>query len=145
MASARAMHACNTNCEGLNRDTERVSARVQACLREGMRVFPPVPTLTREAERDMDLAGYKVPKGTMLGVAVFSMHNNPAYWQVHAQKDPLLSWRHRRHSQELPGSNAVHDIQAAWRPRGMFWNLCGLVWSICHLHCRGNGLTGASG
>ncbi|BDA40684.1 Cytochrome P450 3A12 [Coccomyxa sp. Obi] len=54
---------------------------LEACLREGMRIFPPVPTLTREAERDMDLAGYKVPKGTMLGVAVYSMHNNPAYWQ----------------------------------------------------------------
>lgn len=47
-----------------------------------MRVYPPVPTLTREAERDMDLGGYKVEKGTMLGVAVFSMHNNPAYWKV---------------------------------------------------------------
>lgn len=55
---------------------------MQACLSEGMRVYPPVPTLTREAERDTDLGGYKVEKGTMLGVAVFSMHNNPAYWKV---------------------------------------------------------------
>ena len=55
---------------------------MQACLSEGMRVYPPVPTLTREAERDMDLGGYKIEKGTMLGVAVFSMHNNPAYWKV---------------------------------------------------------------
>lgn len=47
-----------------------------------MRVYPPVPTLTREAERDMDLGGYKIEKGTMLGVAVFSMHKNPAYWKV---------------------------------------------------------------
>lgn len=62
--------------------TLKGSAWVQACLREGMRIFPPVPTLTREAERDMDLGGHKVPKGTMLGVAVYSMHNNPAYWQV---------------------------------------------------------------
>ncbi|KAK9916733.1 hypothetical protein WJX75_006344 [Coccomyxa subellipsoidea] len=54
---------------------------LEACLREGMRIFPPVPTLTREAERDMDLGGHKVPKGTMLGVAVYSMHNSPAYWQ----------------------------------------------------------------
>ena len=55
---------------------------VQACLSEGMRVYPPVPTLTREAERDMELGGYPIKKGTMLGVAVFSMHNNPAYWKV---------------------------------------------------------------
>ena len=47
-----------------------------------MRIYPPVPTLTREAERDMDLGGYKIEKGTMLGVAVFSMHNNRAYWKV---------------------------------------------------------------
>ena len=55
---------------------------VQACLSEGMRVYPPVPTLTREAERDMELGGYRIEKGTMLGVAVYSMHNNPAYWKV---------------------------------------------------------------
>ena len=55
---------------------------LQACLREGMRVFPPVPTLTREAERDMDLGGYRVQKGEMIGVAVFSMHNNPKYWKA---------------------------------------------------------------
>ena len=47
-------------------------------------MFPPVPTLTREAERDMDLGKYRVQKGEMLGVAVFSMHNNPAYWQARA-------------------------------------------------------------
>ena len=47
-----------------------------------MRVYPPVPTLTREAERDMELGGYCIEKGTMLGVAVYSMHNNPAYWKV---------------------------------------------------------------
>ena len=55
----------------------------QACLNEGMRVYPPVPTLTREAERSIELGGYHIEKGTMLGVAVFSMHNNPAYWKVH--------------------------------------------------------------
>ena len=55
---------------------------VQACLSEGMRVYPPVPTLTREAERDMELGGYRIEKGTMLGVAVYSMHNSPAYWKV---------------------------------------------------------------
>ena len=47
-----------------------------------MRVYPPVPTLTREAERDMELGGHRIEKGTMLGVAVYSMHNNPAYWKV---------------------------------------------------------------
>ena len=42
---------------------------MQACLSEGMRVYPPVPTPTREAERHMELGGY-------------CMHNNPAYWKV---------------------------------------------------------------
>lgn len=50
-----------------------------------MRVYPPVPTLTREAERNTELGGYHIQKGTMLGVAVFSMHNNPAYWKVSAR------------------------------------------------------------
>lgn len=46
-------------------------------------MYPPVPTLTREAERSIELGGYHIEKGTMLGVAVFSMHNNPVYWKVH--------------------------------------------------------------
>ena len=90
---------------------------MQACLNEGMRVYPPVPTLTREAERGMELGGYHIEKGTMLGVAVFSMHNNPAYWKVCrilsccASGFPCTQWR-----QWHLGANVEYEEEARPKP-----------------------------
>lgn len=46
------------------------------------RLFPPAPTIVREAARDTDIGGYAVRKGQWLGCAVYSMHRNPKYWQA---------------------------------------------------------------
>ncbi|EIE26674.1 cytochrome P450 [Coccomyxa subellipsoidea C-169] len=56
---------------------------LDACLKEGLRLYPPAPTHIREAARDTEIGGYRVRKGQWLGCAVWSMHRNPKYW-----KDP---------------------------------------------------------
>ena len=87
VAKGKAFKCLSLQSQGCLRTAAAGCVRhVQACLSEGMRVYPPVPTLTREAERDMELGGYRIEKGTMLGVAVYSMHNNPAYWNVSIQR-----------------------------------------------------------
>ena len=48
----------------------------------GCRLFPPAPTIIREAQRDTSLGGHAIAKGQWLGCAVYSMHRNPKYWQV---------------------------------------------------------------
>ena len=46
------------------------------------RLFPPAPTIVREAARDCEVGGYPVRRGQWLGCAVYSMHRNPKYWQA---------------------------------------------------------------
>lgn len=55
---------------------------LDACLKEGLRLYPPAPTHIREAARDTEIGGYRVRKGQWLGCAVWSMHRNPKYWKV---------------------------------------------------------------
>ena len=55
---------------------------LDACLKEGLRLYPPAPTHIREAARDTEIGGYRVRKGQWLGCAMWSMHRNPKYWKV---------------------------------------------------------------
>ena len=55
---------------------------LEAALKESLRLFPPAPTIIRKATRAMDLGGHRVLPGQWLAVAAYSMHRNPAYWQV---------------------------------------------------------------
>ena len=55
---------------------------LDACLKESLRLYPPAPTIIRLATRRLDLGGHRVEPGQWLAVAAYSMHRNPAYWQV---------------------------------------------------------------
>jgi cytochrome P450 family 3 subfamily A len=55
------------------------------------RLFPPAPTIIREAARATNLGGYAIAKGQWLGCAVYSMHRNPKYWQACATATASLS------------------------------------------------------
>jgi len=49
-------------------------------MMEGMRVFVPVPTLTRVTSRDEKWQGHKIPAGTRLLLSVYSTHMSPKIW-----------------------------------------------------------------
>lgn len=55
---------------------------LEACLKESLRLYPPAPTIIRMASRPMELGGFPVRLGQWIAVAAYSMHRNPAYWQV---------------------------------------------------------------
>ena len=55
---------------------------LEACLKESLRLYPPAPTIIRMASRPMELGGFPVRPGQWIAVAAYSMHRNPAYWQV---------------------------------------------------------------
>ena len=54
-------------------------------VEEGLRLYPPAWTMTREALVDNDIEGYQVAKGTSVFLSVFELHRNPNFWQ-----DPLV-------------------------------------------------------
>ena len=57
-------------------------AYLAAAFKEALRLFPTAPTLMRRLEADTRLGPAALCRGEVVAVAVFSMHRNPAYWQV---------------------------------------------------------------
>ncbi|WP_167098653.1 cytochrome P450 [Mycobacterium sp. DL592] len=54
-------------------------------LHEALRLCPPGAALGRTAMRDIEVDGYRVTAGTMLGFGVWAVHRDPALWP-----DPLV-------------------------------------------------------
>ncbi|CAG4999191.1 Epi-isozizaene 5-monooxygenase/(E)-beta-farnesene synthase [Dyadobacter sp. CECT 9275] len=50
-------------------------------VEEGLRLFPPAWTMTREAIGDDEIAGHIIPKGTSIFMSVFELHRNPHLWK----------------------------------------------------------------
>ena len=51
-----------------------------AVLTESMRLLPPVYLIGREATKEMELGGYKVPKGTTIFMSQWVSHRDPRYF-----------------------------------------------------------------
>ena len=50
-------------------------------LSESMRLYPPIPLhIGRRASREVEICGMKVPQGTAVLSAVWSLHHDPAFW-----------------------------------------------------------------
>jgi cytochrome P450 len=56
-----------------------------AVLKEAMRLYPSAPILGRLAVEEDDLMGHRVPPGTNVVVAPWTIHRHPEFWQ-----DPLV-------------------------------------------------------
>jgi cytochrome P450 len=53
-------------------------------VEEGLRLYPPAWTMTRESIVDQEIEGFSVEAGTSLFLSVFELHRNPNLW-----RDPL--------------------------------------------------------
>jgi enediyne biosynthesis protein E7 len=49
-------------------------------LDEALRLYPPFSFIGRETLRDVELGGFKVPKGTPLGFVGWTIHRDPDHW-----------------------------------------------------------------
>jgi cytochrome P450 len=59
-----------------------------ACFMEAMRIFPPVWHVQRIANGDDLIGGYRIPKGALVLVSIFSTHRDPKVWPNPAGYDP---------------------------------------------------------
>lgn len=51
-------------------------------LKESMRLYPPAWNLMgRQAQRDLELAGYPIKAGSVVLISPYAIHRNPRYWQ----------------------------------------------------------------
>ncbi|SFO59121.1 MULTISPECIES: cytochrome P450 [Actinomadura] len=66
----------------------RKLARLDAVVKEAMRLYPPGPYGAREATEDLRLGEYTVPAGTTIFYPFWAVHMNPEYWPDPERFDP---------------------------------------------------------
>lgn len=60
----------------------------QACLEEAMRLYPPVPAVSRMARADDEIDGIRIPAGSVTVVFPYLIHRNPDIWPNPEGFDP---------------------------------------------------------
>ena len=68
-------------------DIERLKL-TEAVLLESMRLYPPVWSIGREALVDVDIGGYRMPKGSTFFMSQWVMHRDPALFDAPEQFRP---------------------------------------------------------
>lgn len=62
---------------------------VQQFLKESMRVFPPVPIMSRQALVDTELGGRRLRAGTTVVIPIYAIHRHAKRWAEPAAFDPM--------------------------------------------------------
>jgi len=50
------------------------------CVKETLRLYPPVPIIARELNEDVDIMGCTVARGTYVGLHIYGLHHNVHVW-----------------------------------------------------------------
>ncbi|MCS6910165.1 MAG: cytochrome P450 [Anaerolineales bacterium] len=58
-------------------------------IKESLRLYPPAPTIEREALVDVELGGYRIPKGTIVVIPVHVVHHDARWFPDPEKFDPL--------------------------------------------------------
>ncbi|MDW8326570.1 MAG: cytochrome P450 [Anaerolineales bacterium] len=58
-------------------------------IKESLRLYPPAPTIGREALVDVELGGYRIPKGTIVVIPVHVVHHDARWFPDPEKFDPL--------------------------------------------------------
>lgn len=82
-------------------------------MKESMRLVTPVPGLTRRANRETELLGYRVPSGAYLAVHLWGLHHMTEVWPSPDRFDPERFAEHRREDKVhrhayMPFGTGVH-------------------------------------
>ncbi|GAU18604.1 hypothetical protein TSUD_124350 [Trifolium subterraneum] len=75
-------------CKGKVPDFDMLSKMKQLTMviHESLRLYPPVPLMSRQVFKDMKFGNIDVPKGTDLWILILTMHTNPDIWGDDAYK-----------------------------------------------------------
>jgi cytochrome P450 len=51
------------------------------CIKESLRLFPPVSGLGRVLDQDTNITGHVMPKGTSVTLSIYAVHRHPDFWE----------------------------------------------------------------
>ena len=54
---------------------------LECCIKESLRLYPPVSFIGREAEAKTEIDGFVVDKGKTILVDIYHLHRNPDVWE----------------------------------------------------------------
>ncbi|KAI4462783.1 cytochrome p450 family 4 [Holotrichia oblita] len=61
---------------------------IERVLKESLRIYPSVPTISRTTSDDIKIDDYIIPKGTSVAMHIFDIHRNPKYFPHPTKFDP---------------------------------------------------------
>ncbi|XP_049879701.1 cytochrome P450 4C1-like [Pectinophora gossypiella] len=61
---------------------------LDCCIKESMRLYPPVPFISRNIDETVELSNYKIPPGTMCHIHIFDLHRREDLFQNALQFEP---------------------------------------------------------
>jgi cytochrome P450 family 4 len=61
---------------------------LDACIKECLRLFPPVPEILRELTEDVKICGFDIPKGVSTVIHLFELHRDPKLYPDPEKYDP---------------------------------------------------------
>uniref|UniRef100_A0A8D0L823 Cytochrome P450 family 4 subfamily B member 38 n=1 Tax=Sphenodon punctatus TaxID=8508 RepID=A0A8D0L823_SPHPU len=60
------------------------------CVKESMRLYPPVPGVSRQLSKPLTFFdGRTLPEGSLVAVSIYGIHRNPSVWQDPEVFDPM--------------------------------------------------------
>ncbi|MBN8508946.1 MAG: cytochrome P450 [Burkholderiales bacterium] len=62
--------------------------RTEWVMKEALRLYPPLTSIPRKAARDCSFGGYRIPKGTPVGISPIHTHHMPSIWTNPHDFDP---------------------------------------------------------
>jgi len=61
----------------------------ELCMKESLRMYPPLPTMPRMTTRDVEFDGYLIPAHTLVSVSPVHTHYMTEYWSEPEKFDPM--------------------------------------------------------
>lgn len=58
------------------------------CIKEGMRISAPVPGISRQLSKEVEIEGKPIPMGTVIIPFMHLLHINPLVWNDPLKFDP---------------------------------------------------------
>lgn len=62
---------------------------VTLCIKETLRLYPLLPFVGKLSSEDVVVNGYRIPKGTWIGIGCYAMHHDPLVWNNPEKFDPM--------------------------------------------------------
>jgi cytochrome P450 len=61
---------------------------LNSCVKESLRLHPPVTAVPKKLEKPFTIAGYKLPKDTFVWANIHAIHRDPEYWPEPEKYNP---------------------------------------------------------